>query len=56
MACFLWALGNLFILLIFQGRLSDVKATMDNLSAFFLAGASLFLPYGFNQLKSAFKS
>ena len=29
MACFLWALGNLFILLIFQGRLSDVKATMS---------------------------
>jgi len=55
LACFVWALGNVVLYKAFTAA-GEVQALLGGLGTFFLAGASLFAPYAFNQLSAAFKS
>ncbi len=55
LGCFLWALANIVIFKAFNAP-NDVAPLLQNVGTFFLAGASLFAPYAFNQLSSTFKS
>lgn len=52
-ATFFWALGNIILYKAFVAP-SDIRDLLSSLVTYFLSGASLFLPYAFNQLKSAF--
>ncbi len=54
LACFLWALGNVVLFKSFTA-LSEVATLLGGVQTYFLAGASLFAPYAFNQLRSAFR-
>jgi hypothetical protein len=54
LACFIWALGNVVLFKAFTAP-AEVGTMLQGLSGFFLAGASLFAPYAFNQLSAAFK-
>jgi hypothetical protein len=53
MACFFWALGNIVLYKAFVAP-AEIRDLLSSLVTYFLSGASLFLPYAFNQLKSAF--
>lgn len=55
LATFLWSLGNIIIYMSF-GVTTEVKELLESISAFFLAGASLFAPYAFNQLGQIFSA
>ena len=55
LACFLWALGNIILFKAFEvGGIAAIKELLQSVAVYFLAGASLFAPYAFNQLKAAF--
>ena len=55
LACFLWGLGNIILFKAFEaGGITAIKELLQNVGIYFLAGASLFAPYAFNQLKAAF--
>jgi hypothetical protein len=54
LACFLWAIGNILIYLAMTDMESATKF-MSAMSTYFLAGASLFAPYAFNQLSAIFR-
>ena len=56
MAAMLWAIGNTAIFQFMSGKYTEVSTIMSSLGNYFLAGASLFAPYAFNQLKGAMKS
>lgn len=55
LATFLWSLGNI-VLFKAIAQPDDIGKLLENVGAFFLAGASLFAPYAFNQLKNIFGS
>lgn len=55
LGCFLWAVANIVIYKAFAAP-NDVPSLLQNIGGFFLAGASLFAPYAFNQLSTTFKS
>jgi len=56
MASFLWALSNIIVYKAFvQGGTDEIQKILSSVGSFFLAGASLFAPYAFNQIKSAFQ-
>src|SRR5262249_42504872 len=52
MATFFWAAGN--VILYSPLNHVDISGFMQNIGTFIPAGAALFLPYGFNQLREAF--
>lgn len=52
-ASFYWAVGNVILYKAFVEP-DSVGTFLSGLSTYFLAGASLFLPYAFNQLRDAF--
>jgi hypothetical protein len=55
MAAFFWAIGNVILYKAFStAGIADIKTLLSSLGTYFLAGSSLFVPYAFNQLKSAF--
>ncbi|MDB5541035.1 MAG: hypothetical protein JWQ89_2762 [Devosia sp.] len=54
LACFIWGIGNIVLYKAFADP-GGVESLLASLGGFFLAGASLFAPYAFNQLSSAFK-
>ncbi len=55
LACFLWGLGNVILYKAFDaGGAAAIRELLQNVGIYFLAGASLFAPYAFNQLKAAF--
>ena len=58
LATFLWGLGNvvLYKSIVATAADSGIKTLLDDIGNFFLAGASLFAPYAFNQLTSVFQS
>ena len=56
MACFLWGLGNYILYKAFRGPVADIQTLLGSIGTFFLAGAALFTPYAFNQLKGVFQS
>jgi hypothetical protein len=49
---FFWAVGNVLLLKALT-NIGDIKIITDNVGRFFLIGSALFMPYAFNQLKSA---
>jgi hypothetical protein len=55
LACFIWAIGNVVLFKAFATP-AEVAPMLASLGGFFLAGASLFAPYAFNQLSNAFKN
>jgi hypothetical protein len=56
MASFLWALSNIIVYKAFvQGGTDEIQKIPSSVGSFFLAGASLFAAYAFNQIKSAFQ-
>ncbi len=55
MGCFLWGIGNFLIYASFADS-SAITNVLDKLGTYFLAGASLFTPYAFNQMKTIFKA
>ena len=52
-ATFFWALGNIILYKAFVAP-AEIRDLLSSLVTYFLSGASLFLPYAFNQLRSAF--
>ena len=56
LAVFFWALGNviLYKALGTAANIAEISTIVASLGTFFLAGAALFLPYAFNQLKGIF--
>jgi hypothetical protein len=55
MACFLWALGDFLIFACFTRSPEIISSILNSFGYYFLAGASLFTPYAFNQLSKVFK-
>jgi hypothetical protein len=53
LASFFWAVGNVILYKAFSS-ISDIRELVSSLGTFFLAGASMFLPYAFNQLRAVF--
>ncbi len=53
LTAFFWALGNIAIFKAFT-QVSDIQAIVNGVGPLFVAGAAMFLPYAFNQVKSAF--
>lgn len=53
LATFFWAVGNVILYKAFADP-SKISEFLSSIGTFFLGGASLFLPYAFNQLKEAF--
>ncbi len=53
MTCFFWAIGNVVLLKAFTA-VGEIKPVVDGSGRLFMVGAALFLPYAFNQIKSAF--
>lgn len=49
---FFWAIGNVVLWKAFT-EVADIKPIIDGAWRFFLVGSALFLPYAFNQIKSA---
>jgi hypothetical protein len=49
---FFWAIGNVLLLKALT-NIGEIKTITDNVGRFFLIGSALFMPYAFNQLKSA---
>ncbi len=55
MAAFFWAIGNVILYKAFSADgIAEISTLLTSLGTYFLAGSSLFVPYAFNQLKSAF--
>jgi hypothetical protein len=54
LATFFWAVGNVVIYRAFVAPAS-IGELLSHIGTFFLGGASLFLPYAFNQLREAFR-
>ena len=50
---FFWAIANIALFKAFTA-ISDIKLILDGVAPLFLVGSALFLPYAFNQIKSAF--
>ena len=48
-----WALGNVLLIKAFT-TVADIKPIISGSAPLFMVGAALFLPYAFNQIKSAF--
>ena len=53
LATFLWALGNIVLYFAIEDA-DKISTILGNVGDFFLAGAALFAPYAFNQLKHVF--
>ena len=53
LTAFFWAIGNVVLLKAFTA-VADIKPIIDGSGRLFMVGAALFLPYAFNQIKSAF--
>lgn len=53
LATFFWAVGNVVLYKSFAEP-NEVSEFLSSIGTFFLGGASLFLPYAFNQLREAF--
>ena len=53
LAAFFWALGNIILYKAFAD-VSGIQQLLSGLGAYFFAGSALFVPYAFNQLRSAF--
>lgn len=54
LACFLWAIGNIVIYLAVTD-IDKIPTFLNAIGTYFLAGASLFAPYAFNQVSKVFK-
>jgi hypothetical protein len=55
LAAFLWGLGNVILFKAFEaGGLAAIKELLQSVGTYFIAGAALFMPYAFNQIKAAF--
>ena len=55
LACFLWGLGNIILFKAFEaGGLAAIKELLQSVGTYFIAGAALFMPYAFNQIRAAF--
>ena len=55
LACFLWGLGNVILFKAFDANgMAAIKDLLQSVGTYFLAGAALFTPYAFNQLRAAF--
>lgn len=55
MVAFFWAVGNIVLYKAFIAP-AEVAPFVASLAGYFLAGATLFLPYAANQLRAAFTS
>lgn len=55
MVAFFWAVGNVVLYKAFLAP-AEVASFVASLAGYFLAGATLFLPYAANQLRAAFTS
>ncbi len=53
MTSFFWAMANIIIFKAFTA-IGDIKPLIGGVQVFFLVGAAMFLPYAFNQIRSAF--
>ncbi len=53
LTAFFWAIGNVVLFKAFA-NVADIKPIIDSSGRLFMVGAALFLPYAFNQIKSAF--
>src|ERR1700677_854136 len=53
MTSFFWAMSNIIVFKAFTA-INDIKPLIDSVQMFFLVGAAMFLPYAFNQIRSAF--
>ncbi len=53
LTAFFWAIGDVALYKAFT-QIGDIKVIVDGVSRLFMVGAALFLPYAFNQIKSAF--
>jgi hypothetical protein len=53
LTAFFWAIGDVALYKAFT-QIADIKVIVDGVSRLFMVGAALFLPYAFNQIKSAF--
>jgi hypothetical protein len=53
LTAFFWAISNIVIFKAFT-TIGDIKLVTDGSYRLFIVGAALFLPYAFNQIKSAF--
>ena len=53
MTSFFWAMANIIIFKAFTA-IADIKPLISSVQIFFLVGAAMFLPYAFNQIRSAF--
>lgn len=50
---FYWAVGNVALYKAFT-QISDIRLIVNSVAPLFMVGSALFLPYAFNQIKSAF--
>ncbi len=53
MTSFFWAMANIIIFKAFTA-IGDIRPLISSVQIFFLVGAAMFLPYAFNQIRSAF--
>jgi hypothetical protein len=53
MTSFFWAMANIIIFKAFTA-IGDIRPLIGSVQVFFLVGAAMFLPYAFNQIRSAF--
>jgi hypothetical protein len=53
MTSFFWAMANIIVFMAFSA-VGEIKPLIDSVKVFFLVGAAMFLPYAFNQIRSAF--
>ena len=53
MTSFFWAMANIIVFKAFTA-IADIKPLIASVQVFFLVGAAMFLPYAFNQIRSAF--
>jgi hypothetical protein len=53
MTSFFWAIANIVVFKAFTA-IADIKPLLDSVQLLFLVGAAMFLPYAFNQIRSAF--
>jgi hypothetical protein len=57
LASFLWGLGNVILYKAFaENGPEEIQSLLSSIGSFFLAGAALFAPYAFNQLKGVFQT
>ena len=53
MTSFFWAMANIIVFKAVTA-IGDIKPLIDSVQVVFLVGAAMFLPYAFNQIRSAF--